>query len=127
MGNGPAEYHEVRVRIMRPGEPDEQAVVRLPEQTSPRYYSMLKESVEAVVGGPMERVNVFADFDGGEDYRYTDMFVHEMGQLLYLPRNEPATVLYRNNVLIHEVPAPSPEDLPTIAGAAILFERRVWF
>lgn len=125
--DGPAEFHEIRVRIMRPGEPEEQAVVRLPEQTSPRYYGTLRDAVEAVTGGPMEFVRVFCAFNNDENYRYRDMFVHEMGQLLHLPYNEKATEIYRNNVLMHEVPAPSPGDLPTIVGSAILFEKTVWF
>lgn len=115
------------IRIMRPGEPDDWAVVRLPETTSARYFSALRDAVEPILGGDLEHVLVFADFDGGSDYRYTSMFVHECGQLLHMPRNEPATALYRCNTLMHMVPAPHPEDLPYIAGPAILFRGKVWF
>lgn len=115
-----------RVRIMRPGERPEEAVVRLPETTSARYYSRLREAVEAVTGGPMEHVTVFTSFDG-EEPRYRDMFVHETGHLLGMPINDMATVVYRNNVMVHEVPTPVMNDLPNIVGPAVLFAKKVWF
>lgn len=59
-----------------------------------------------------------------DDYR--DMFVDEMGHMRAepKPRNDAATRLYRNNWLVHEGGAP--EDLPWIAGNAIVFDRIVW-
>lgn len=117
--------HEVR--IIRPDEPEERAVIRLPEQSSARYYSALRDGLDPILGGPFEHVRVFADFDGGNDFSYCDLFVHECGRLLGMPRNETATAIYRSNVLVHQTPAPQPESLPFIAGPAILFRGKVWF
>lgn len=117
---------QYRVLIMRPGEKPEPSVIRLPaDHVSPRYYARLRDAVEAVTGGPMEHVTVFTSF-AGEEPHYTDMFVHEMGHLLGMPINDRATAIYRNNVMVHEVPTPVADDLPAIAGPAILFEKKVW-
>ena len=57
---------------------------------------------------------------------YTDMFVDELGHSEGLPFNEMATAIYRANALAHEQPTPKPEELPWIAGNAIVFHERVW-
>lgn len=121
------EPRAIPVIIMRPGEKIEPAAIWLPKQDAPGYFGRLKDAVEAITGGPFEHVTVFDDFDGGDEFRYLDMFVHERGQLLGMPINERATVIYRQNVLIHEVPPPAASDLPDIAGPAVLFRDRVWF
>ena len=72
-------------------------------------------------GGRMERVRVLCPLALG----YTDMFVDEMGLCKGLPRNEVATEVYRNNHMI-AFPDSDPEDLPYIAGVAVLFARPVW-
>lgn len=53
--------------------------------------------------------------------RYVSMFVDETGQLKNLPHNEFATTIYRNNLLTHEPGVHDPEDMPDIAGDAVLF------
>lgn len=67
------------------------------------------------------------NFPGEEQCCYRDLFVNEMGHVRQLQRNELATAIYRNNVLVHD-PArnPIPEALPWIAGPAVLFRERVW-
>jgi hypothetical protein len=122
------ETEEIPILILMPGRKPEPAVVHLPTDTvSPRYYPALRQQVEAIVGDPMERVNVFADFNGGREFRYLDMFVNESGHLQGMQRNERATEIYRNNVMVHERVAPPAETLPWIAGPAVLFPKRVWF
>lgn len=121
------EPRAIPVLIMRPGAPDERAVVRLPDQADARYFGALKHKVEAITGGPMEHVRVYTDFEGGLDFRYLDMFVHECGQLLGMSRNDKATRIYRNNVMVNAIPTPSEHELPDIVGPAILFAEKVWF
>lgn len=99
----------------------------LPDFSSPRFWPRLREVVEAVVGDPCVHVNVFWNFPGDEHFCYRDLFVNEMGQIRRLPRNELATKMYRNNVLVHDPTRfPLPEALPWIAGPAVLFRERVW-
>jgi len=118
----------IPILILMPGKKPETAICRLPtESQSARYHHELKRQVEAITGDPMEHVNVFADFEGGRDFRYLDMFVNEMGHIEGMQRNERATAIYRNNVMVHEAVAPPAETLPWIAGPAVLFSKRVWF
>lgn len=121
------EWFAHEVRILWVDRPEERSVIRLPETSTPRFYSALRDAVEAIVSRPFEHVRVFTSFEPGGEPGYTCMFVNENGHLVGLARNEVATQVYRNNVLVHEVPPPSPEDLPWIAGPAVLFKRRVWF
>ena len=53
--------------------------------------------------------------------------VFSRGHFKELPRNESATAVYRNNALTHD-PAnnPVPDDMPWIAGDAVIFAPRVW-
>lgn len=76
-------------------------------------------------GEPLERVKVF--WDGF----YRSMFVSEMGHRALttrgpLPINPKATEIYHNNIKVH-APAEHDPDGPTIAGVAVLFDRRIWF
>jgi hypothetical protein len=104
--------------IMHPGAEPE---VRQEDWPEAPGYRFLAEKIGPVVRGDVERVNVF--WDGA----YTDMFVNETGALMSLPRNEAATVIYRNNWLTHQDPAADPESLPAIYGPAVLMSRKVWF
>lgn len=107
------------ITIMRPGAPEE---VRPVEQLADDPgYPALKAIVEPFLdGGDLEHVTVL------HDGKRTDMFVDECGSLKGLPRNEPATSIYRNNWLTQH-PKEDPESLPAIYGPAVLFSRRVWF
>jgi hypothetical protein len=71
-------------------------------------------------GAPFEHVSVlFHDAPH-------DMFVDETGAHDQLPRNEPATAIYRAFWLsVH--PDEAPEELPAIYGPAVVTGRRVWF
>jgi hypothetical protein len=105
----------------------ERCVAHLPDFSSPRFWPRLREVVEAVTGEPCEHVYVFWDYPGDEHCCYRDLFVNEMGHVRQMPRNELATAIYRNNVLVHEpMGYPVPEALPWIAGPAVLFRERVW-
>lgn len=108
--------------------------------------------IEAIIGGPAERVTVLDHLEG-ERGVYTTMFVHESGLLDRLPRNPKATEAYQRNARtffagaenpfraideawLARLPNPSravdvtPEhaiaagykDDPWIAGTAVLFE-----
>lgn len=118
---------QTQILIMRPDEPHETRDVTLPDPGDPGFYTALRDLVESIVDAPMEHVNVFADFDGGTAFRYADMFVNECGHLLEepLPRNEAATIIYRRNYQMH-IGTESPEDMPWIAGPAVLFRHQVW-
>jgi hypothetical protein len=86
-------------------------------------FAQIKAVVEPIVGSPLEHVRVL-DPEAGE---YRDMFVDELGHIRAggpKPRNEVATAIYRHNWLKHE--GGEPEDLPWIAGTAIVFDRIVW-
>jgi hypothetical protein len=80
----------------------------------------IKALVEPILDGEMEHVRVL---DPTSD-EYRDMFVDELSRVRSKPRNEAATALYRNNWLVHE--GGEPEDLPWIAGNAVLFDRVIW-
>lgn len=107
----------MKITIFRPGEPAEER--ELPGAGVFGYDALRALLTPLLDGGNLERVNVL---HGGI---YTDMFVDEIGLLKQLPRNEPATAIYRNNWLTQH-PGTDPEVLPAIYGAAVLFEARVW-
>jgi hypothetical protein len=107
--------------------PPEVREIDLPDPTEARFHDRLYEVIRGYVGTPPEHVNVFYDFNGNGDHRYRDMFVNENGHILGMPRNPWATTIYRNNVLAHTLPGSyQAEDLPWIAGTAVLFRDRVW-
>jgi hypothetical protein len=98
------------------------------ELSDPPEYHELVELLEPHLHTPLiERVRVFWGVRG-EPPCYLDMFVDESGRRKKLPRNEAATRIYRNNVLVHEPERYEyPELLPAIYGPAVLFYDRVWF
>jgi hypothetical protein len=57
--------------------------------------------------------------------RPADMFADERGRIKRLRRNEAATAIYRSAWLGRH-PGAMAEDLPWIAGTAVLFDRVVW-
>ena len=80
----------------------------------------IREAVApSLAGGRPEHVTVL--YEG----RRADMFVDEDGFEKDLPRNEAATTLYRASWMERH-PGTDPEDLPWIAGTAVLFDRIVW-
>jgi hypothetical protein len=90
----------------------------------------IRALVEPIVGGPLEHVRVLdparaeADEVSRDDYR--DMFVDELGHVRTVAkaRNHAATAIYRGNWLRAE--GGDPEDLPWIAGDAVVFDRIIW-
>lgn len=119
---------KTKILIMRPDEPHETREVELPDPNkSLEMVQALNRLVEPLVGHDwIEHVNVWADFKGGTNYKYLDMFVNENGKLHGLPINGDATDIYRRNVLYHEPGKYKPEELDVIVGPAVLFERKVW-
>jgi hypothetical protein len=121
---------KTRILIMLPGEPAETREVELPGDGKTHHkdsYAALKAIIEPITGYPLEHVTVLADFAGGKNFRRSDMFVNELGHVVKppLPRNEEATAIYRRNALLHQGYT-DPEELPWIAGPAVLFEHIVW-
>jgi hypothetical protein len=55
-----------------------------------------------------------------------EMFVDELATPKELPRNERATKLYRD-FLSERFPDVARDDMPHIAGTAIVFDEQVWF
>lgn len=96
-----------------------------PENPSLRQ---IEAVVEPLIGGELEHVRVLdpakveADEIGRDDYR--DLFVDEMGHQKSKSRNDRATVIYRANWLRAE--GGEAEELPWIAGDAVLFDRVIW-
>lgn len=111
-----------RYVVMRPEEMNEGGSVIWPQEPS---LGDLRLLIEPIVGGDLEHVTVLADFKGGLAFKPADMFVHERGLIVGLPRNANATDIYRRNSLMHQGVS-DPESLPWIAGPAVLFEKRVW-
>lgn len=81
---------------------------------------LLQGLIEPLVGGHMEHVTVLFN------NRESDMFVHEEGRLLGLPRNEKATEIYLT-AWKKRFPGLEPDPDAFIVGNAIVFDRRVWF
>jgi hypothetical protein len=80
----------------------------------------LRRAVEPLLGGfTMIRLRVLV----GEDFR--DMFVDALAGPKELPRNERATEFFRAAILRRH-PRLDVNDLPEIAGTAILFDEKVW-
>ena len=118
----PAEIRDVEFTIPKDGPKD----VYPDEQRGPGFLQ-LQRLIEPLLGDgePLEHVSVLWND------RHADMFVSELGHQALttrppLPINREATAIYRANWL-KQHPGESPDALPTIAGTAILFERRVWF
>jgi hypothetical protein len=86
------------------------------EQEAPACLDSLEPIRELIPlpRGYVEHVNVL--FEG----KRAHMFVHEEGLLLGLPRNDPATKIYRAAWLARH-PKDDPESLSYIIGPAVLY------
>lgn len=115
---------ETKIKIIRPEMAHETRDLDMPRE--PGYAALRQLLAPLLDKGPLERVAVLADFDGGDNFEPTDMFVDENGHLKSLPRNEDATAIYRRAALLRH-PEIDPESIPFIVGPAVLFSRRVWF
>ena len=89
-------------------------------------YKKIKALVDPLLGAgePLEHVSVL------HDGKRKDMFVSELGHVELttrrpLPINATATKIYRAAALSND-PGAHPDELPDIAGVAILFHRIVW-
>lgn len=89
----------------------------------------IHELVDPLVGGDLEHVRVIdpkkaaVEFISRHDY--LDMFVDGQGHERDKRWNEKATAIYRANWL-RTHPRAVPEELPWIAGDAVLFDRPIW-
>jgi hypothetical protein len=115
--------------IFRADGSQERGSVEWPEDPG---FDLIRGFVEPIVAGPLEHVTVLdpakveaEEVDPHLDRR--DLFIDEMGHVRETPkpRNEAATRIYRANWL-RAHPDCEPEELPFIAGDAVLFERIVW-
>ena len=86
----------------------------------PGYDALRALVLPHLAPGGMERVAVL--YAGNP----CDMFVDDEGLIKRLPFNRVATGIYRANSMRHD-PKQNPDDLPFIAGVAVLFDRKVWF
>lgn len=121
--------YRYRYTVIRPDGTTECGTVNWPADPSVEAIGKLVRPI--IGGGPIEHVRILdpakaeAPMVSRADYR--DMFVDEMGLVGDPPaaRNATATILYRANWLrVH--PEDDPEDLPYIAGTAVVFDRVVW-
>jgi hypothetical protein len=96
-----------------------------PENTR-KLLDALQAHIEPIVGGNMEHVNVFWRFGPEGENRYLDMFVNDVGKVEGLPVNIIATVVYHNNLRVHQPELHEHYGDDYIAGPAVLFERKVW-
>lgn len=101
----------------------EEHTIEWPED--PGYDAISKIVNPYLNGEPLEHVTVLYN-----DAR-CDMFISELGHVHLttrgpLPVNTTATEIYRGNWMKRN-PSDDPDSLPTIAGIAILFERRIWY
>jgi len=104
--------------VYQPGAREPQIVnIRLP--VVPSLDDLRKAVLPQLNATYFEHVNVL--FEGAA----ADMFVDETGHHSHRPRNELATMIYRA-AWLDAHPADDPEDLPWIAGPAVVFGRRVW-
>ena len=106
------------ITIMRPGADTETQPIEV--AAKPGYLALKSIVAPFLNGGMLEHVTVL------HDGKRADMFVDDEGLLKGLPRNDAATVIYRNNWLTAH-PKDDPESLPAIYGPAVLFSRQVWF
>lgn len=84
-------------------------------------FDAINKIVQPLIGGGhIEHVTVL------HDGQRRDMFVDEEGRIKGMTRNERATAIYRTAWLSRN-PGKSADDLPFIAGPAVLFTKRVWF
>ena len=107
--------------------PEGEIAIWITDMAEQPGYRELAALIEPLLGDgePLEHVNVL------HEGKYHDMFVSEFGHMRLttrgpLPHNPRATAIYRANWLSQH-PEIDPETMPTIAGTAVLFHRRVWF
>lgn len=116
---------KTKILIMRPRLGHETLEVDLLPGRGGSYLEAIRHLVKPIVGEPgMEHVSVLADFKGGVDFKPADMFVNEIGHQLGLAYNEAATLIYQRNAILNQ--GATAEELPTIVGPAVLFQKRVW-
>ncbi len=111
--------------IYRPGrsEPEDHEI----EWPADPGHERIKHLIGPILGNDEPPARVTVRHNGEPK----DMYVSELGhvQLMWrgpLPINHAATQIYRNAWLTAH-PETSPDQLPEIAGVAVLFHRRVWF
>lgn len=106
--------------VMIPGQADEVRDFDLSTKIAPTFQEV-KALLRTVLGDcQIEHVTVL------HDDKRRDMFCDEDFQAKGLPRNPPATAIYRAWTLSRD-PKQDPERLPAIHGAAVLFGRQIWF
>lgn len=90
------------------------------EVEKPEGYDAIRALVEPHLDGArMEHVTILLNG------KRSDMFVDEFSRIHNLPRNEKATAIYRANWL-SRYPETEPEEMPWIAGPAVVFSEMVW-
>lgn len=116
-------YHDGRDEAHEAELPEADAERALkPSDNQRKRWAIVREITQAIIGlgKDVEHVRVW------HEGKYLDMFVDETGVLDQLPLNTAATAVYRANWMAHE-PNPGPVDeLPIIAGDAVLFLEKVW-
>ena len=103
--------------IFRPGQPDERGSVDWPKEPG---LKLLHGMLDPIIGNDLEHVAVL------HEGRRADMFVGGSSAIDGSPANAAATRVYRNNALTQS-PSMRPDSLPEVYGAAVLFDRLVWF
>jgi hypothetical protein len=107
------------------GEPGPDEVLELEcpvaDNGHPEFASLRPLIKGKLNGAELDHVRVF--WHG----QYLDMFVDEMGSVNRLPINVKATAIYWNNVRIHDPARYKPDEMPTIHGTAVLFDKKVWY
>lgn len=126
MSESPVDRVTTTYTVYRADGAVERGEVGWPESPS---FNEIAALVEPIVGGDLEHVTVLdpASAEAAEVSRadYRDMFVDELGHMRADPtRNQAATAIYRANWL--RANGGDPEDLPWIAGDAVLFDRVIW-
>lgn len=112
-----------RAVIMKPEQPNETVEFDMGYNPS---VNDLHRALDPILGtSNFEHVSVLADFSGGAKFKRADMFVDENGHAKDMWRNKNATAIYRRYAMKREM-IKDPEQLPWIAGPAVLFERIVW-
>lgn len=84
-------------------------------------FDAINKLVQPLIGGGhIEHVTVL------HEGQRRDMIVDEEGRLKGMLRNERATAIYRTAWMLRN-PGKDADELPHIAGPAVLFTRRCWF
>jgi hypothetical protein len=111
---------KTEIVIMRPDQPNETRELDIPEDPDFLYDKLLEIVTPLLDGAEFEHVYV-----QGHDGEPADMFIDDRGLHKDLPFNRAASDVYRRAHL-KRFREDDPEDLPYIAGPAVLFSRRVW-